>query len=102
MLNSLILEGWVADEPSIVLVGNRQVLRFTVKTERLAVTEEGERVKEESHFPCEAYGVFTEEKFKKWFTDGQGIRLVGRLKQTVDSNVCIVCEHIEWKLGKKK
>ena len=104
MLNNIILEGWVEGETSIVQIGNRQVLRFTIKTERLAVSEEGERVKEESSFLCEGYGVFTEDKYKKWFTDGQGIRIVGRLKQYTDSDVpyvCIVCEHIEWKLSKK-
>ena len=105
MLNSLILEGCVEGETSIVQVGNRQVLRFTVKTERFAVTEEGERVKDESRFLCEGYGVFAEDKYKKWFEDGQGIRIVGRLKQYTNSEapfVCVVCEHIEWKLSKKK
>ena len=104
MLNSLILEGMVEGESSIVQVGNRQVIRFTVKTERLALSEEGERVKEESRFLCEGYGVFTEDKYKKWFTDGQGIRIFGRIKQYTDSDVpyvYIVCEHIEWKPSKK-
>ena len=102
-LNSLILEGKVSGEPSILEEEKGKVLRFTVKSERSYKEENGEEVKEISSFICEAFGTMADEKIVRLIQNERGIRIVGRLKQYTDCEipyVCIVCEHIEFKLNK--
>ena len=98
-LNSLILEGKIHLEPTIIEMDGNKVLRFQIETERFSMNKEGERVHEVSRFICEAYGVMTEEKFTKNMVQDRGICIVGRLKQyaTEVPYTCIVCEHIEFK-----
>ncbi len=104
-LNSIILEGnlvkdAVLSEPAAGFkVGN-----FTLAVNRFYKNKNDQAVDEVSYFDVETYGKsaeLCEKKAKK----GRGVRVVGRLKQSVwkdhnavtQSKIYVVAEHIEYK-----
>lgn len=98
LLNNIILEGQIDNDPYIL--EEKEIIRFTVKTERFYLTEEGERATETNRFFCEGYRPFTDAKFVKLLKKDRNIRIVGRLKQYTDCEVpyvVIVCEHLEFR-----
>ena len=101
MLNSLIIEGVVSDDPH--LVETSDVLNFTVETTRYYKNSAGEDVEEKSSFKVVAFGAMSKLPLK----EGMGVRVVGRLKQNtwVDggvthSEVIVVAELIEMRAKK--
>ena len=108
-LNSIILEGNVVkkaefSEPKTGF----QVCKFPLAVNRRTKTPEGETKEEVSYFDVETYGEMAESCFK-WCDRGQGVRVVGRLKQsrweennTKKSRVYVVAEHVEYKFSKPK
>ena len=108
-LNSIILEGNVArkaefSEPKTGF----QVCKFPLAVNRKSKTPEGETKEEVSYFDVETYGQMAESCFK-WCDRGQGVRVVGRLKQSrweennvKKSKVYVIAEHVEYKFSKPK
>ncbi len=108
-LNSIILEGNVArkaefSEPKTGF----QVCKFPLAVNRKTKTPEGETKEEVSYFDVETYGEMAESCYK-WCDRGQGVRVVGRLKQSrweennvKKSKVYVVAEHVEYKFSKPK
>ena len=107
-LNSIILEGNVVkkaefSEPSIGF----KVCKFPMAVNRYTKSPAGELKTDVSYFDVETYGEMA-ESCSKWCDKGQGIRVVGRLKQSrweenkvKHSRVYVVAEHVEYKFGKK-
>ena len=108
-LNSIILEGNVVrkaefSEPKTGF----QVCKFPLAVNRKSKTPDGNPIEEVSYFDVEAYGEMAESCFK-WCDRGQGVRVVGRLKQSrweennvKKSKVYVVAEHVEYKFSKPK
>ena len=108
-LNSIILEGNVArkaefSEPKTGF----QVCKFPLAVNRKSKTPDGTPTEEVSYFDVEAYGEMAESCFK-WCDRGQGVRVVGRLKQSrweennvKKSKVYVIAEHVEYKFSKPK
>ena len=108
-LNSIILEGNVVkkaefSEPKTGF----QVCKFPLAVNRRTKTPEGETKEEVSYFDVETYGEMAESCYK-WCDRGQGVRVVGRLKQSrweennvKKSKVYVIAEHVEYKFSKPK
>ena len=108
-LNSIILEGNVVkkaefSEPKTGF----QVCKFPLAVNRRTKTPEGETKEEVSYFDVETYGEMAESCYK-WCDRGQGVRVVGKLKQSrweennvKKSKVYVVAEHVEYKFSKPK
>ena len=108
-LNSIILEGNIVrkaelSEPSTGF----KVCKFPLAVNRYTKTPEGEQREEVSFFDVEAYGEIA-ETCSKWCDKGQGVRVVGRLKQSrweqdnqKKSRIYVVAEHVEYKFMKPK
>ena len=105
MLNQCIIEGNVAEEKELVTLPNEmKVYEFPIATSRFYKNAEGEMVEDVSFFEISTYGVIA-EVCKKNATKGRGIRIVGRMKQTVwtdsdgkkHSKISIVAEHCDFK-----
>ena len=108
-LNSIILEGNVVrkaefSEPKTGF----QVCKFPLAVNRKTKTPEGETKEEVSYFDVETYGEMA-ETCSKWCDRGQGVRVVGRLKQSrweennvKKSKVYVIAEHVEYKFSKPK
>ena len=108
-LNSIILEGNVVkkaefSEPKTGF----QVCKFPLAVNRKSKTPEGETKEEVSYFDVETYGEMA-ETCSKWCDRGQGVRVVGRLKQSrweennvKKSKVYVIAEHVEYKFSKPK
>lgn len=108
-LNSIILEGNVArkaefSEPTTGF----KVCKFPLAVNRKTKTPAGEQKEEVSYFDVETYGQIAESCFK-WCDRGQGVRVVGRLKQSrweednvKKSKVYVIAEHVEYKFSKPK
>ena len=105
MLNQLILEGNVEHIDVNPLVA---VTTFTMSTSRMYKTADGNLKEEKSSFDVEAWG--NTGVFASTVKTGQGIRVVGRLKQNrwkdADgkeySRVVVIAEHIEVKPMKEE
>jgi len=104
-LNSIILEGnLVRDAVLSEPADGFKVTKMTIAVNRFYKNHNDEGVEEVSFFDVETYGKAAEYCEKK-ATKGRGIRVVGRLKQSVwkDDNgkayskVYVVAEHIEYK-----
>ena len=108
-LNSIILEGNVVkkaefSEPTTGFL----VCKFPLAVNRRTKTPAGETKEEVSYFDVEAYGEMA-ESCSKWCDRGQGVRVVGRLKQSrweennvTRSKVYVIAEHVEYKFSKPK
>ena len=104
-LNSLIIEGNAVKKAEITepkagfFVG-----RFSVAVNRFYKGIDGEEKTEVSYFDIESYGKMAEILTPK-IEKGQGVRIVGRLKQDrwkdadgkTQSKIYVVAEHIELK-----
>lgn len=106
-LNSIILEGEILTdvEPKESLHGI--YAEFIIGVKRTYKNAAGEEVEEESRFEVQAFGsvagMLTRDD-SKWGKKGQGVRIVGRLKQErweCDgkqlSKVVVLAEHIEFR-----
>ena len=103
MLNSLILEGVVSDEPH--LDETSDVLNFTIEYTRYYKNKAGKKVTETSQFRVVAFNSMCKRPLK----NGSDVRIVGRLKQNKwtdkdgvpHSEVLIMAEYIEIKKSKE-
>ena len=103
MLNSVILEGVVSDEPH--LDETSDVLNFTIEYTRYYKNKAGKKVTETSQFRVVAFNSMCKRPLK----NGSEVRIVGRLKQNKwtdkdgvpHSEVLIMAEHIEIKKSKE-
>ena len=103
MLNSLILEGVVSDEPH--LDETSDVLNFTIEYTRYYKNKAGKKVTETSQFRVVAFNSMCKRPLK----NGSEVRIVGRLKQNKwtdkdgvpHSEVLIMAEYIEIKKSKE-
>ena len=106
-LNSIILEGnVVADATLTNPISNFTVGKFAIAVNRTSRNPQGETVEEVSYFDVECYGEMA-EKVEKYAKKGQGVRIVGRLKQSryeengvKHSRIYLIAEHIEYKFRK--
>ena len=101
-LNSIILEGNVVkkavlSKPTAGFV----VCKFPLADNRKTKSPDGEQHEEVSYFDIETYGEMA-EKCSKYCDKGQGVRVVGRLKQSrwkendvSKSKIYVVAEHVE-------
>ena len=108
-LNSIILEGNVVkkavlSKPTAGFV----VCKFPLAVNRKTKSPDGEQHEEVSYFDIETYGEMA-EKCSKYCDKGQGVRVVGRLKQSrwkendvSKSKIYVVAEHVEYKFHKPK
>lgn len=100
-MNSLILEGKIAEKPE--LDQRFKVVNFHLAVSRFYKDADGKRQEEIFYFEAEAYGSLADIIFKH--EAGDKLRLVGKLRQkrwTNDrgktcSSVVIVVEHAEFK-----
>ena len=103
MLNSLILEGVVSDEPHSDETSD--VLNFTIEYTRYYKNKAGKKVTETSLFRVVAFNSMCKRPLK----NGSEVRIVGRLKQNKwtdkdgmpHSEVLIMAEYIEIKKSKE-
>ena len=103
MMNSLILEGVVSDEPQLNETSTTSVLNFTIEHTRYYKNKKGEDVTETVQIKVVAFGSMCKIPVK----EGKGVRIVGRLKENKwtdnegvsHSEVQVVAEHIEIKKG---
>lgn len=93
LLNSVFIEGEVTGEVKKLV----DVIDFTVRSERKFKFSTSVL-----HIRCVYYGVNI-DKAKRFINDGQGVRVVGILKDGGQpGEVVLVVEHIEYKLNKTK
>lgn len=95
MLNSVILEGNIKSYTK-----NDGFIDFVAASSRYSVNENNERIEVITEVPCRVYGEM-QKPFERVAEIGRGVRVVGRLAGS-DGSIVLVCEHIEWKLSKKK
>lgn len=102
-LNSLILEGKIAEKPEFDQ--RFRVVRFHITVSRFYKDADGERQEEIFYFEAEAYGSLADIISKH--EAGDKLRIVGKLRQKrwenddgiTCSSVVIVIEHAEFKIG---
>ena len=108
-LNSIILEGNVVKKAVLTKpTAGFVVCKFPLAVNRKTKSPDGEQHEEVSYFDIETYGEMA-EKCSKYCDKGQGIRVVGRLKQSrwkendvSKSKIYVVAEHVEYKFHKPK
>ena len=109
MLNSIIFEGNIVKSKGLEYVFPEvPQMEVTICVERTYKNRNNDTVTEKSEFDIVAYGPMAEH-LSEHSAEGQGIRVVGRLKQVhwksgdeEYSRVFIVAEHIEYRPSKKK
>lgn len=94
-LNSVILEGKFKS----ITISEGQV-DFIVATTRMIKVPKGDDMEVTTEVPCRAVGSLA-ESIKKFAEPGLGVRVVGLLQGPLNGSVFILCEHTEYKLGKK-
>lgn len=109
-LNAIILEGNLVKDPDFKENAGKtgsNVASFTIGVNRKSKTLSGETIEEVSYFDVEAWGAMA-DSIKNFAKKGQGVRVVGRLKQDVwedngvkKSRIKVVAEHVEYKFGQK-
>lgn len=94
MLNSVILEGNIKGYTK-----NSEFIDLVVASSRYSKNENNERIETITEVNCRVSGAMrgTAERFAEI---GRRVRIVGHLAGT-DGHIVLVCEHIEYKLGKK-
>ena len=109
MLNSIILEGNITKVGNVIEFADSKQLEVTIGVERSYKNRSGKMVDETSEFDIVAYGGPMMDTLLRKGEKGQGIRVVGRLKQIkwIDgekehSRVVIIAEHIEYKPKKSQ
>ena len=110
MLNSVIVEGDVVEQPEIKSTPNGvSVCTITIAVSRECRNANGERASEVSYFDVDAFGNIA-DVCAKMCLKGRGMRVVGRLRQVrwddgdgkAHSKVNVVAEHIEFKFKGKE
>jgi single-strand DNA-binding protein len=110
MLNSIILEGDIIKAGTLECqFTDAHQITVTIAVERTFRGSKGDTISEVSEFEIIAYGK-TAEFLSKKGVEGQGIRVVGRLKQSKwtdsDGKECskaiVVAEHIEYRPKKSQ
>lgn len=108
-LNSIILEGNVTTDSQLKEpCTGFNVCSFSIAVNRKFKTQDNTEQEEVSFFDIECYGKMA-EMADKHCKKGQGVRIVGRLKQSRwtdadgknHSKVFVIAEHIEYKFSKK-
>ena len=109
MLNSIILEGNITKVGNVIEFADSKQMEVSIGVERSYKNRAGETVDETSEFDIIANGRAVVDTLLRKGEIGQGIRVVGRLKQikwVADgkdcSRVVIVAEHIEYKPKKSQ
>ena len=109
MLNSIILEGDITKVGNVVEFTDSKQLEVTIGVERFYKNCSGKMVDETSEFDIVVYGGPMMDMLLRKGEKGQGIRVVGRLKQIKwtdgekeHSRVVIIAEHIEYKPKKSQ
>ena len=104
-LNQVIIEGNVVRQPEKRQCRNGSFLcNVPIAVNRRYKNMEGQPVDEVSYFEVATFGTLA-ETCEKWCPKGRGIRVVGRLKQSMweddtgkkNSKVEIIAEHVEFK-----
>lgn len=104
-LNQVIIEGNVVRQPEKRQCRNGSFLcSVPIAVNRRYKNMEGQPVDEVSYFEVATFGTLA-ETCEKWCPKGRGIRVVGRLKQSMweddtgkkNSKVEIIAEHVEFK-----
>ncbi|MCM1321376.1 MAG: single-stranded DNA-binding protein [Bacteroides sp.] len=104
-MNSLVVEGHLVRDPEFKITSRGScVCKFSIAANRMWKTSAGEYTKEVSYFDVETWGTSAEICGKKCHK-GQGVRVIGRLKQNrwtdaegkPHSRVSIVAEQVEFK-----
>lgn len=98
-LNSIILEGNVAEKPMFDNTGKLVSTLFPISVKRFSKTSNNETLEESYKFDIETYGELA-EACNKYCSLNRGIRVVGRLAER-EGKVSVVAEHIEFKPIKK-
>ena len=101
MLNSLILEGNVVKECSLIPNGKC----FDIEVLRYYKNADGDMVEDKSIFTVELCGNLASETITNKLKEGRGVRIVGRLKQKrwkeedgkEYSRIVVIAEHLEFK-----
>ena len=108
MLNSIILEGVVESDATSKMLGGITVSTMPISVKRNYRNSDGSESEETSLFDVETYGN-TAVSVYKYAKKGQGIRVVGRLKQKrweqdglTMSKVIVIAEHVEYKFSPAK
>lgn len=94
-LNSLIIEGNVAEKPMFDNTGKLVSTLFPISVKRFSKSSNNEPIEESYKFDIETYGKMAEYCNDKCSV-GRGIRVVGRLVER-EGKVSVVAEHIEFK-----
>ncbi len=94
MLNSVILEGNIKSYTK-----NDGFIDFVVASSRYSMNENNERIETITEVTCKVFGEMR-KTVERFVEIGRGVRVVGRLAGS-DGTICLVCEHIEWKLCNK-
>ena len=101
-LNSIIIEGNLAQEPELTKTpSGMEVCNLPIAVNRFHKNSNGQQENEVSFFDVQGYGKLAE--FLSQTKKGQGIRVVGRLKQErwqdqegkYHSKVRVIAEHAE-------
>lgn len=111
-LNSLILEGEILADAELKESLHGSFTEIVIGVKRFYKNAANEKVEEESRFAVQAFGnvagMLTRDDSKRG-KKGQGVRIVGRLKQErweCDGRKCakvvVLAEHIEFKPSIKK
>ena len=95
MLNNVILEGNIKSYTK-----NDGFIDFVVASSRHSMNENSERIETITEVTCKVYGEM-QKPFERFAEIGRGVRLVGRLAGS-EGSIVLVCEHIEWKVSRKK
>lgn len=113
-LNSLILEGEILADAELKESLHGSFTEIVIGVKRFYKNAANEKVEEESRFAVQAFGTIADlltgnNGHTKHGLKGQGVRVVGRLKQerySCDGRRCarviVVAEHIEFKPAAKK
>jgi single-strand DNA-binding protein len=108
MLNSIILEGVVEKDATSKMLGGITVATMPISVKRKYKNSDGSESEETSLFDVETYGNIA-VSVNKYAKKGQGIRVVGRLKQKrweedgkTMSKVVVIAEHVEYKFSPAK
>lgn len=108
MLNSIILEGTVETDVTSTMLNGITVATMSISVKRNYRNSDGSEHEETSFFDVETYGN-TAVSVNKYAKKGQGIRVVGRLKQKrweqdglTMSKIVVIAEHIEYKFSPAK
>lgn len=94
MLNSVILEGNIKGYTK-----NSEFIDFIVASSRYSLNENNERIETVTEVSCRVFGEMRGPA-ERFVEIGRGVRVVGRLAGS-DGHIVLVCEHIEWKFGKR-